>query len=253
MALSALLFDVDGTLADTEEVHRQAFNGAFSRHGYTWYWSPQEYADLLRVTGGKERISAFIRSLNLGSQREDECLAQVMEIHRIKTELFIHTIEAGGISLRPGIERLLGDARGAGLRLAVVTTTTAANVESLLGATLGETSLDWFDVVIAGDRVPAKKPAPDAYHAALDALALPPEACVAFEDSRNGLLAAQAAGVRTVVTPCQWTRGQDFSEAWLVLPELGEPTQPLPAAAAARLRQRWLTLDDLGAEHGRNA
>ena len=245
MTVRALLFDVDGTLADTEEGHRRAFNGAFARHGFDWEWSRSQYRDLLAVTGGKERISAFIRSLQLDSHRENQFLAEVGALHRTKTALFSQHVRAGEVSLRSGVERLLRDALRTGTRLAVVTTTTPANVHSLLVATQGPEAPGWFDVIVAGDQVAAKKPAPEAYLEALRRLGLEPRDCVAFEDSRNGLLAARAAGLRTVVTPNQWTAGQDFSDAWLILPELGDPERPLRREDAAALRAQWLTLEDL--------
>ena len=245
MMPSALIFDVDGTLADTEELHRQAFNGAFARHGFNWRWNRDDYRRLLKITGGKERIGHFIRSLRLDSRRESQCLAQVAVIHQTKTALYTHNAASGRLQLRSGVARLIRDATLQGVRLALATTTSAANVQALLTSTLGEVALRQFDVVAAGDMVANKKPAPDAYLHVLERLQLAPEHCVAFEDSRNGLCAATAAGIPTVVTPCQWTADEDFSTAWLILPELGDPGRPLPKAAATRLRQRWLCLDDL--------
>jgi beta-phosphoglucomutase-like phosphatase (HAD superfamily) len=241
----ALIFDVDGTMADTEELHRQAFNGAFARHGYNWNWSRDDYRELLRITGGKERIAHFIRTLALDTRRQDECLTEVVALHRTKTILYAHGASSGSIGLRSGIARLIGDARKRGVRLSLVTTTSPANVEALLTRTLAPEALSWFEVVVAGDMVTNKKPAPDAYLLALSRLGLSAGECVAFEDSGNGLRAASAAGIRTVVTPCQWTMGEDFSDAWLTLPELGDPQRPLPSGAAPGLSQPWLTLDDL--------
>ena len=104
---SALIFDVDGTLADTEEQHRKAFNGAFSRHGYDWQWDAEEYKELLGVTGGKERIEHFLRSLCLSPDRESECLAEVISLHRTKTILYAHSISSGDLGLRPGVQSLM--------------------------------------------------------------------------------------------------------------------------------------------------
>lgn len=244
MMPAALIFDVDGTLADTEEAHRQAFNGAFARHGHAWQWSRETYRDLLRVTGGKERIAHFVRALGLDPLRTDECLAEIPALHCTKTALYTHHVAAGRVPLRSGVQRLLIEARAAGIRLAIATTTSLDNVTALLAATLGPDLQDAFEVIVAGDAVAAKKPAPDAYRSALKALDLPAEACLAFEDSRNGLRAAVGAGLRTVVTPTLWTREDDLSEAWLVLPELGDPDHPLrnPPAPLAR---PWLRIADL--------
>lgn len=240
----ALIFDVDGTLADTEELHRQAFNGAFARHGYNWRWDSDDYRQLLQVAGGKERITHFIRSLKLDSRREGQFLAEVGVLHQTKTALYTH-YAADGLKLRSGVARLFCEAADRGVQLALATTTSPANVEVLLASTLPEDLQKSVVALVAGDMVPNKKPAPDAYLLALEKLGLSARQCVAFEDSRNGLCAATAAGIPTVVTPCQWTEGQDFSEAWLTLPELGDPERPLPEVAATRLAQRWLAIDDL--------
>jgi len=241
----ALIFDVDGTLADTEEAHRQAFNGAFARHGYNWRWNSDDYRQLLKVAGGKERITHFIRTLNLEREREAQCLAEVGMLHQTKTALYTHHAAGEGLQLRSGVARLFREAIERGVQLALATTTSEANVQALIASTLGEEALQSVAVLVAGDMVPNKKPAPDVYLLALEKLKLEPRQCVAFEDSRNGLRAATAAGIPTVVTPCQWTEGEDFTEAWLTLPELGDPDRRLPDDVSTRLSQPWLTIDDL--------
>jgi HAD superfamily hydrolase (TIGR01509 family) len=245
VTLRALIFDVDGTLADTEEAHRRAFNGAFARHGYNWHWEPEQYRNLLQITGGRERIAHFIRGLGLDPDREGECLAEVADLHGTKTALYSHAVREGMVTLRPGVARLLRSARRAGLALAIATTTSPGNVNALISATLGEETLDWFGSVVTGDRVLAKKPDPEAYRLAVAELGLEPAACIAFEDSANGLAAATAARLRAVVTPCQWTRHERFPGALRVLPHLGDPSEPLPVEARRGLREAWLTLDDL--------
>ena len=241
----ALIFDVDGTLADTEEQHRRAFNGAFSRHGFDWQWSADEYRELLRITGGKERIEYFIRSLNLTSNREAECLSEVIPLHKTKTTLYSHSISSGELNLRSGVDRLILEALEEGVRLAIATTTSLSNVEVLLTSTLGEDSLRWFDSIVAGDMVQNKKPSPEVYEEVLKQLELGATECVAFEDSRNGLLSAKHAGIPCVVTPCQWTEDHDFSEACLRLPELGDIKNPLTGDEKIRFAQPWLSIDDL--------
>ena len=245
MTLRALIFDVDGTLADTEEQHRRAFNGAFSRHGFDWQWSADEYKELLRITGGKERIEYFIRSLNLSSSREIECLSEVIPLHKTKTTLYSHSISSGELNLRSGVNRLILEAREEDIRLAIATTTSLTNVEVLLTSTLGEDSLRWFDSIVAGDMVPNKKPSPEVYLEVLKQLKLRATECVAFEDSRNGLLSAKQAGIPCVVTPCQWTEDQDFSEACLRLLELGDIKNPLSGHENFGFSQPWLSIDDL--------
>lgn len=229
MPLQALLFDVDGTLADTErDGHRVAFNQAFAESGLDWDWSVALYGELLAVTGGKERIRFYIQrhQPDFTAPGDGDLDAFIAELHQRKTRHYLALLERGGIPLRPGVARLLDEARALGLRLGIATTTTPENVEVLVRTTLGEDALDWFEVIAAGDIVPAKKPAPDIYLHALESLDLPASACLALEDSQNGLASAVGAGCRTLVTVNDYTRGQAFSGAWLVTNHLGEPDVP---------------------------
>jgi HAD superfamily hydrolase (TIGR01509 family) len=251
MGLRALLFDVDGTLADTEETHRQAFNAAFLQFELPWEWSPQLYGDLLKVSGGKGRIESYIDTLRVAPAERARLKQLVPGIHRTKTRLYGELIADGRSPLRPGVGRLLREARGAGLKLAIASTTTGANVQALIRRHLGGTGFSRFDVIACGDQVSAKKPAPDIYSLALASLGLPAAACVAFEDSANGLRAAKAAGLFTIVTPTPWTAGQDFAGADLRLSHLGDPGQPLSAAERDRIGGPWLGLAQLEALHAR--
>jgi HAD superfamily hydrolase (TIGR01509 family) len=193
--LCALIFDVDGTLAETEELHRKAFNEAFAASGLPWNWDQALYARLLEVTGGKERIRHFIDVYGGEPALDDAAIAA---LHREKTRLYTARVESGGIALRPGIGTLLDNAQKAGIRLAISTTTSRPNIDALLRATLGTQP---FEVIAAGDEVAAKKPAPDVYLLALQRLGLPPEHCVALEDTLNGLRSAQGAGLACILTP----------------------------------------------------
>jgi HAD superfamily hydrolase (TIGR01509 family) len=244
--LHALVFDVDGTLADTEELHRQAFNAAFRAHGLEWRWSTGLYRELLAVPGGKERLRHFVDTLGLPA-REAEWLKRLMPLlHATKTRVFAELVEAGRARPRPGIVRLLREARAAGLRLAIASTTSPANVETLLPRVLGEDAPGWFDVVVTGDVVVRKKPAPDIYQLALEQLGCPPQFCVAFEDSAPGVRSAKAAGLFTVATPTRWSDGHDLSEADLVVPSLGDPQVPLDPDTAGVLGGSWVDLPMLG-------
>jgi HAD superfamily hydrolase (TIGR01509 family) len=218
--LEALVFDLDGTLADTEETHRQAFNAAFIELGLWWDWSPPLYTRLLAVSGGKERLRHYIGTLRVAPPERERLLQLVPGIHATKTRIYTELLVRGQRPFRPGVPELLRAARAARLKLAIASTTTSANVSALLEANLGRAPGVAFDVVACGDQVPAKKPAPDIYRLALASLRLSPEACVAFEDSMNGLRAAKAAGLVTVVTPSRWTAEEDFAGADLVLPSL---------------------------------
>lgn len=233
MTLKALIFDVDGTMADTEEAHRRAFNIAFIEHQLDWVWDRPLYARLLEVSGGKERIVSYIDSLSLAAEDKTRLYQRVPAIHGDKIRVYADLVSSGKVSLRPGVARLLNEARAAGVRLAVASTTTRDSVDALIVATLGEEALAWFSVIVCGDQVPNKKPAPDIYLLALSALGEGAERCVAFEDSANGLKAARAAGLFTVVTPTRWTASHDFSEAQAVLGSLDELRRPPAAFSAA--------------------
>ncbi len=249
MGIRALIFDVDGTIADTEETHRQSFNAAFLEHGLAWDWSRREYAGLLRTSGGKERIAVYIESLGLEAQEKARLMPMVQLIHASKTRIYGELIADGRAPLRPGVARLIGEARAAGVRLAIASTTTAANISALIGAQFGAGAWNWFEALACGDVVPDKKPAPDIYVRALGMLRLPAQDCVAFEDSVNGLRSAKAAGLYTVVTPTVWSEGQDFSGADLLLRSLGDADAPLAADDARRAGGPYLTLAKLQQLH----
>lgn len=224
--LQALLFDVDGTLADTEEAHRRAFNAAFIEFELWWDWGPPRYRDLLHVSGGKERIEHYIETLGLAPAERARVLALVPAIHRTKSRIYAGLLEQGQIPFRPGVARLLRAASAAGLKLALASTSTSSNIDALLRANLGGEAGFVFSAIVSGDQVRAKKPAPDLYQLALASLRLPASACIAFEDSLNGLRAAKAAGLCTVVTPTRWNIEDDFSAADAVLASLEDVDLP---------------------------
>ena len=229
--LEALIFDVDGTLADTErDGHRVAFNQAFDEYNVGWHWDVETYGKLLAVTGGKERMRYYYDNFPEAQNLSDDYAARldelIPELHQAKTRHYTELLSSGAIPLRQGVERLLREARERGLRLAIATTTTPANITALLEHTLGKDSIGWFDVIAAGDIVPAKKPAGDIYVYALNEMKLAPEQCLALEDSHNGILASSEAGLKTVITVNGYTHDHDFNGALIVLEQMGEPDHP---------------------------
>ena len=225
--LEALIFDVDGTLADTErDGHRVAFNQAFAEAGLDWDWTVELYGKLLSVTGGKERIRLYVEEFLEDFDVGGDILTFAANLHKRKTHFYLELLQSGAIPLRPGVEALIKEAREAGLRLAIATTTTPANVTYLLTATLGEESNDWFEVIAAGDIVPAKKPAPDIFTWAMEQMKLSPDACIAFEDSLNGIKSSLAANLKTIITVNGYTKDDDFSGATIVLDQMGTPDDP---------------------------
>ncbi|MGT2435589.1 HAD family hydrolase [Bradyrhizobium betae] len=216
---AALIFDVDGTLAETEELHRQAFNHAFTRHGLDWHWDRTVYKNLLRVTGGKERIRAYHDRLRTALPLSD---ADIAALHRIKTAHYAELIETGCCPLRPGVTDLLAAAKARGQRLAIGTTTSHGNIDALLSQALGSRWAADFDAIVAGDDVRHKKPAPDVYLEVLARLKLDASDCIAIEDSANGLIAASCANIPVLITRSMFFRDDDFSEARVVLDDLSE-------------------------------
>jgi HAD superfamily hydrolase (TIGR01509 family) len=181
---------------------------------------------VLQVTGGKERIRFYIERFQPEVPEVDDLDAFIADLHRDKTDVYTRMLSEGGIPLRPGVRRLLEEARNEGLRIAIATTTTPENVSALLRYSISEDAESWFDVISAGDIVPAKKPAPDIYIHALSEMGLQADECLAFEDSHNGILSSMGAGLNTIITVNDYTRGHDFTGAALVIDQMGEPGQP---------------------------
>lgn len=229
MSLKALIFDVDGTLAETERHgHRMAFNRAFAEAGFSWYWDESIYADLLAIGGGRERIVAFLKHYqkDVSLRNATQTRQLINQLHAAKGQHFADLVAEGAVVLRPGVKRLLIEAKQAGLQLAVATNCSPISLNAICMNQLGSGADDWFDVQVTGDRLQAKKPNAEAYALALQELQLPASDCVAFEDSYIGLSSAAANRIATVVTVADYTEKEDFRKAQLVLSSLGEPDAP---------------------------
>jgi HAD superfamily hydrolase (TIGR01509 family) len=213
MQIKALIFDVDGTLSETEDVHLQAFNDTFAEFGLDWQWSRDLYRELLKTTGGKERMTVFVRD----HLRQTPDLDLIARIHVEKTARYGALISQGAATLRPGIVDLIKDTAQQGCRLALATTTNRPNVDRLIEATIGRSASEIFEVIAAGDEVANKKPAPDVFNLALKGLGLDARNCVALEDSRNGLMSAKGAGIPCIVSPSVYTYDAAFPEAGAVV------------------------------------
>ena len=222
--LKALIFDVDGTLAETErDGHRVAFNRAFTEAGLDWNWSRELYGQLLPVAGGKERIRFYLKYYCQDFPAPDRLEEFIADLHRQKRQHYENLLRRGEIPLRPGVKRLIGEARDRGLRLAIATTSSHPSTLALLQNTLNPA---WFETIAAGDIISQKKPAPDIYLYVLEQLNLASSECLVFEDSEAGLQAATGANLRTIITANNYTKSQNFAKATLILNSLGESDRP---------------------------
>jgi HAD superfamily hydrolase (TIGR01509 family) len=238
MSEHALILDCDGVLADTEkDGHLVAFNQVFDEAGYPFRWSEDEYAVLLKVGGGKERMKAYLAQhpeLDLpGSDDLDTLLA---EVHRRKSYDYQQIVNSGQIPGRPGVKRLIEDALDHGWRVAIASTSAVPSVEAVAVAVLGQATRDRLAGIFGGDVVPAKKPAPDIYLYALDQLGLSAGDAVVVEDSESGAKAAAAAGIAHIVTVSHFTRDDPFPDAVVVVENLGEPGSPAVVLAGDDVR-----------------
>ncbi|ABL02183.1 HAD-superfamily hydrolase, subfamily IA, variant 3 [Candidatus Ruthia magnifica str. Cm (Calyptogena magnifica)] len=226
MALEALIFDVDGTLANTEHYgHLKAFNLAFKELGLDWHWSNEIYHKLLNVTGGQLRIKYYLKKYNPTFEHQylDNFVAS---IHQLKTKIYVRLTNQGAVPLRTGVKRLFNEARKANLRLAIATTTTPENVDALIANTLGSEALDWFEVIGAGNIVSKLKPSGDIYTHVLKQMNLDSTKCLAFEDSHNGIISATQAGLKSIITVNEYTDKHEFDGALVVLDHLGDKYKP---------------------------
>ncbi len=240
--LQGLIFDVDGTLADTEEVHREAFNQTFRRFDLPWDWTPALYEKLLATSGGKERITRFAADVSPALAARADFPDFVRQLHSEKTVCYAALLRTGQIRLRPGIERLLHAARSQGVVLGIATSSAWSNLKALLDNNLPQEWPTWFAAIETCDTVAEKKPSPAVYQAVLRRMRLAPQHCLALEDTENGLKAARAANLATVITAHQFTCREAFVGAAVVLDGLGDPGHPMSVLRGAGCAQEFVDL-----------
>jgi HAD superfamily hydrolase (TIGR01509 family) len=235
--IKSLLWDVDGTLAETErDGHLIAFNQAFEALGLPWRWSEQRYGELLAVAGGRERLLHDMQCRGRGPAAAEERHALAERVHHLKNELYARIVAGGDLPLREGVRELLQDCEGAQVQLGIVTTTSRSNVEILLKTHLGK---DWeskFAAIVCAQEAPKKKPHPQAYLLALEALKLRPHEAVALEDAEAGVAAARTAGVPVIVTRSHYFAAGESQGALAVGPSLGRTDGWHPTADAHSTR-----------------
>jgi HAD superfamily hydrolase (TIGR01509 family) len=221
--MKAIIFDCDGVLADTErDGHRVAFNKAFATKGLPIEWSVELYGELLKVTGGKERMKHYFDNYGWPADIADKD-AVIKELHKLKTDYFMEIIESGQLPLRPGVARFVDEAIAANIVLAICSTSAERAVNLVAEVLLGSGRKTHFSAILAGDVVSRKKPDPEIYSLASERLSLEPSECVVVEDTRVGLLAAKAAGMHCIITTNGYSKDEDFTGADLVVSELGDP------------------------------
>lgn len=225
MKLKGIIFDVDGTMADTEEIHRQAFNQAFQEFNLSWHWSMSDYYKLLFISGGKERFKICLDNDEELSSKINDPEQFIKDLHKCKSDHYRTMLASKQTQLRPGVKRLIEEAREKEIPLAIATSSCFANLKTLINTTLDKEPKELFGTIVCSDTITDKKPSPAVYQAALAGLHLAPESCIAIEDTRNGNIAALSASLNTIITTHDYTLDNDFSGAALVLNHLGEPDQ----------------------------
>jgi HAD superfamily hydrolase (TIGR01509 family) len=244
--LAALLWDVDGTLAETErDGHRVAFNRAFEACGLHWRWDEHCYGLLLRVSGGFERLMHDMAHRPDAPESPEQRAALARTIHTKKNAYYAELVQSGAIALRPGVLALMRECREHGLTMGITTTSSRANVDALLAVQLGARWREWFAVVVCGEDVERKKPDPAVYARAVTALGLSPPRTLAIEDSPDGAAAASAAGVPVIVARSAYFAGANIDGALAVGPGLNTRQGWQPALRHSDDSQRMVGLEDL--------
>lgn len=240
--LQGIIFDVDGTLADTEEVHRQAFNLTFADFGLDWEWTPALYEQLLCISGGRERMLVHAHEVDPVRAADPQFPDFIRRLHEAKTVCYAGLLRADGVRLRPGVERVLHEARREGLKLGIATSSAWSNLKTLLDNNLPPEWPSWFSAIETADSVAEKKPSPAVYEAVIRRAQFSPDRTLALEDTRNGLMAARAAGLTTVITAHRFTRHHSFDGAAAVLDGLGDAEHPTAVIVGPPCEQDFVDL-----------
>ncbi len=243
MKLSAVLFDVGGTIAESEEIHRVSFNEAFKEFGLSWYWDEAIYRELVFVGGGKERITHYINRAWPEMLKQKNLTKYIEDLHKIKSQIYEDYLNDCDLKARPGVIRLLNELKKMKIRLAIVSDTTEENLINLFKKGLSINPSEWFEILAHGGCTIQKKPAPDIYLWTLEKLKLPPESCIAIEDAPRGVKSAVDSGLKVLVTPSIYTKNEDFREANLVVSDLGEPNEPFKVLKGPKQDLNYVNLD----------
>lgn len=249
MTLKAIIFDVDGTLAETEDLHRTCFNEAFAAQGLPWTWGVALYGSLIGVGGGGERIRHYIDTTHPELAERLDVAALASSLHKDKSRRYAEQVGRKALTPRPGVLRLIREAHAAGLKLACATSSQRTAVDALFDLILGPEMRSWFEVMGCGGDVTHKKPAPDIYQHVMTRMGVTPSDCIAIEDSNVGLTSGLAAGLVTLVTISTYSRNDSFSGAAAVLSDLGEPEKPLSVERGDAFGHGWVTVDALRRWH----
>lgn len=249
MKLDAVLFDVGGTIAESEEIHRVSFNEAFKEFGLSWYWDEAIYKELVFVGGGKERIKYYITRAWPEMLKQKNLTKYIESVHKIKGQIYEDFLNDSLIKARPGIIRLLNELKKEKIRLAIVSDTTEENLINLFKKGLNINPIEWFEVLAHGGCTIQKKPSPDIYLWTLEKLKLPPEACLAIEDAPRGVDSAIGAGLKVLVTPSIYTLEEKFEKSLLLLSHLGEPDNPFEVIKGDSFGHSFVDLELLNKIH----